>query len=203
MSTLKRRIAQLFWPIGLFIALVVGCQKDTEVSTNQGSDDQYIDVNGQNVKVLLSKDTKNDFYILNTSLETEGIVLPVGTRIKTVKDDPSSFNFTLLEGYEMIFRGTTVQSANATAGKVTCTCSKGTGCSPFIADLKQNTTGCLMGPGCDECSKKTSARIAAPGGVIDETILEAGVVNLKNEIGFITEREELDKIRSISKLILS
>jgi hypothetical protein len=194
-----RSLAQIAIALILIMVTIISCQKDTNVPIQ--NDDEYMDLGGEKVKVLLSKNTKNDSYVLNTSMTLEDkTILPKGTRFEKVPGDPSTFLYTLPEGYTLIGKsGARQQTMAATAGKVTCTCTSGSGCSPYIADFKQNTTGCLMGNGCDQCTKKTSARI----GVSEAEITESEIIDLNKGISFATEDAEIAKLPCSTALFLS
>ena len=187
---------------GLFAsgAFFVGCNRSPGEAAPGGVADKDI---------ILGGNTANKSVTLREPLPlAEGITLPIGTVLSKAEDDPYSFVYQLPKGYKLT--GRTVGTNNkpgtpvsTTYGSVTCSCTSGTGCSPYVASLGgQTTVGCNLGSRCTECTKKVSALVAPAGsgdGMVfpalgDKTeikteIVEADLVNFNLGISFVTNPE--------------
>lgn len=125
----------------LVVLATIDCQRQNEVNSHE---DQNIGIDPGNE--LYVDDVKVDSILLGPStthkqitlreefILRNGVTLPVGTVISKMEDDPYSLSYTVPEGYLI----TGVSQANGRvvatmAGSITCTCTKGSGCSPFIA----------------------------------------------------------------------
>ncbi|MCC5612831.1 hypothetical protein LC612_40645 [Nostoc sp. CHAB 5834] len=187
-------------PLLFFLAFVASCDTDKEVPAKQDDQSQYIDIGGQKAKIDLGPSTPNDFVVLGKeAFVDEQLILPKGTKIEKIKDDPYSFAYTLPQGYSITGKnGRIAAGVLATAGKVTCKCTKGSGCSPFVFSLQQITVGCLMNDQCTACTKIVSARVGAE----DVEITDSQLIDFTQDIHFVTEKSELAKSKCISSAIL-
>lgn len=177
-------------------AFFVSCNRSSEEASPGGVADKDI---------VLGSNTSNQSVTLREPLSlVEGITLPVGTILSKAEDDPYSFVYQLPEGYKLIGRtvgansklGTPVSTAY---GSVTCSCTSGTGCSPYVASLgSQTMVGCNLGSRCTECTKKVTALIAPVihvGGPALPSIKgkmeieEADIINFNLGISFVTNPE--------------
>ena len=182
----------------LLVTCVLSCARHS-ADQNLFPKDLKLDYGMSFDKLLIGVESTNSEIVLEKTLvlEDEGITLPIGTRISKAQDNPNTLNYALPEGYKLVG---TVSSAGArtipmavTAGSLTCTCTRGSGCSPFIASLGQKQVkGCSMNNGCTACSQSTNAII----GGTDVVMADQQVVNFNEEPHFITSKEELSQMAS-------
>ena len=179
-----------------FLGLVTSCNEDDKTVVTKQQETSYVEMDGKKVKIILGPNTQNNFIILNDNVVVkDDFVLPKGTRISKIKDDPYSFSFELPSDY--ILAGAT-KSIEIAQGNVTCKCTKGTGCSPFVSTISQQTIGCLMNDQCTACTKTVSARI----GVEQIEINNPQVVDLTKGVHFVTDKSELSDLKCINAEIL-
>ena len=183
--------------VGIF--LILACQK-SELASSSDFDEIFVTVNGQKMKVLLGEATKNTFVILENESRQSGLLLPIGTKIEKIIDDPNSFQYTLPEGYITIGKNVrTGQATYTTAGKITCSCSSGSGCSPYLAVLSGTTySGCTMSKMCSSCTQRNSRT-----GADNAEMIDSEVVNLNGEISFITESTDFSKIQAANSMFVA
>lgn len=81
--------------------------------------------------------------------------IPEGTTTQMMPN--GSMNFNVPEGYSVINHNGPKRGQLSAQGTVTCTCTKGSGdCSPASDG---SSVGCLIGAGCQTCSRKASASV--------------------------------------------
>lgn len=185
---------------GLFAsgAFFVGCNRSTGEAAPGGIADKDI---------ILGGNTANKSVTLREPLPlAEGITLPIGTVLSKAEDDPYSLVYQLPKGYKLVGRMTGVNNklgapVSTAYGSVTCSCTAGSGCDPYVAEIGKNTTiGCNLGARCSQCTKKVTALLAPPtttGGtgaalpsLKDKVeMAEAGIINFNLGISFVTNPE--------------
>ena len=185
----------------LLILFIVSCKKQTG-EENLAPSDLTLTYGTKFDKLLLGVESPNSQLNLtgDLKLESQGITLPIGTIIQKVQGDPSAFTYSLPNGYKVVGQNTNGKAGVAAGGSITCTCTEGKGCSPYVASLGKNQSiGCAMSGNCTKCTQVLSgARIGTP----DETISNAEIVNFNQEIHFITTKEELSSTVSPSHTLM-
>ncbi|MGA0559914.1 hypothetical protein ACO2Q8_24850 [Larkinella sp. VNQ87] len=154
-------------------------------------------------KLLLGQETTNDFIILTQALELpdDGLLLPKGTRIFKDKSDPEGgVLFTLPEGYKLV--GNDPSGARLLAGgKINCKCTKGSGCSPYIASLGNKVSkGCAMSDGCTTCLQTVSA---FEEGEQKVAMTDLDIVNFNDELHFVVTKEEFVQLKSPTTALMN
>lgn len=155
--------------------------------------------NNKETHFILGPDTKNTSVTLPEDFKLEGtdITFPKGTVLKRLENNPYTLAFELPEGVIMYDKaaktsftfptGPTLPGSGGTdfsgSGTVSCTCTAGSGCSPFIADLKQKTVGCVMGNQCSTCTKTVKTK----GVPIDSP----DIVDTRVDMEFISREEDM------------
>lgn len=197
-SSIMKKLFHAF--VLLLIGAIIYACKSGNIGTDLSNDDDiFMVVDGQRMRVLLSQDTKNESVILEKESYFGGLILPVGTKIEKIRDNPYALNYTLPEGYITIGKNArTQQSTYTTAGKITCTCTKGSGCSPYVATIFGTVyTGCAMSRTCSSCDQK-NARI----GQDEPEILDGEVIDMNKGISFITEDSDIKNVTSANSIFL-
>jgi hypothetical protein len=194
MSALSSVLIMVFFASAV---LFVSCNRSSEEAAPGGIADKNI---------LLGNNTSNKSITLDEPLNlAEGITLPKGTVLSQAEDDPYSLMYQLPKGYKLVGRtsgannklGTPVAT---TFGSVTCSCTSGSGCSPYVASLGgKPTIGCNLGASCSQCTKKVTALLAplpnSGGGIAlpsiknKSEIEEADIINFNVGISFVTNPE--------------
>lgn len=164
--------------IALFLTFV-SCQKNDELANAPE-------------KQLLGPDTDNTSLTLNEPLTLKsGMVLPSGTIISKIPDDPYSLQYELPDSYRVYDKSGRVAlpEVSTQRGKVTCTCTKGSGCSPYVASLEKKTIGCNMSSKCTSCDQKITNRVGT-------TIEVPELINLNLKTEIIADKDMLSKTTS-------
>lgn len=128
-----------------------------------------------------------------------GTLLPKGTVLTDAVDATGRpfIRFRLPEGYKLVSAAPSTGGEAvllADEGGITCTCTRGQGCSPFKAVGPQGTVvGCTMKETCTECTQKTNALVQKGG---KETIAdgEADILHLAAGVSFVLGPDELDSL---------
>ncbi|AQG77919.1 hypothetical protein [Spirosoma montaniterrae] len=153
-------------------------------------------------KLLLGVESPNNQFVLTQELRVEGygITLPVGTTLHKAENNPTTFTYDLPVGYKLIGQSADGKARVAAGGSITCTCTAGKGCSPYIAQLgSKESIGCAMSGNCTQCSmKRSGGRVEN----IDEILSEAEIVNFNQPIHFITTKQELSTTVSPSRTLM-
>jgi hypothetical protein len=191
------------WAVVLILSLsfgyVVSCKNDSETPTKQQDASQYLEIGGQQARINLGSSTSNNSYVLaQEAFVDDQLTLPKGTQVQKIDNDPHSFSFTLPKNYRLAGANARVSGISLAAGKVTCKCTQGSGCSPFVSTIQKTTIGCLMNDQCGACTKSVSARL----GVDDIVIKNSQVVDLSKDVHFVTEKSELSDLKCISTEVL-
>ncbi len=173
------------------------------VRCNRGEDELPMHLpQGVSAKdIIIGPNTANSAIELDDVLKLEdGTQLPAGTVISKDPNNPYSFNFELPEGYKVMGRDpASGRTAIGFAGALTCSCTSGTGCSPYVATIGgKKYSGCVMGSNCTSCQQKTSGTLSDPGGRKAVMLENAEIVNFNENITFLTSREELANTSSPS-----
>ncbi|MBD2702577.1 hypothetical protein IC229_18155 [Spirosoma sp. BT702] len=173
------------------------CRKEEKVITEE----QTVTIGGKKVdKILIGPDTPNQEITLTQELTLDnGLILPIGTVISRIENDPSSLRYRLPESYLVTGVSAGGRQLASSAGTITCSCTQGNGCTPFVAMSGKNLVeGCALGKYCSSCKTTRSAR----QGIIiegkDETWVEASgldIINIKEGIHFVIDRKELDSLK--------
>lgn len=171
-----------------FMAAVIffSCQKKEEVMNLQGEPSMEA--------VVLTEPL----------LLEDGSALPEGTTIQE-KQDPHGvayIHFQLPENYRFITEvaytdknsGRVELAGNVSLmGSVSCDCTEGTGCNPFVVEGEGGTaSGCTMSDGCTKCTQ-TKKAIAA--GFIAHT-LRAEIISLEEGVSIIVDEAELKSLKA-------
>jgi hypothetical protein len=196
-SGLSSLLLLTFFAVG---TLSVSCNRSTEETPPGGVAEKDI---------ILGSHTPNQSITLREPLTLpKGITLPAGTLLRKSEDDPYSLAYQLPQGYKLVGRATGSSGKpvvppgtplSTAYGSVTCSCTSGTGCSPYVASLGgQTTIGCNLGASCSQCTKKVTALVAPPaaGGAPSipsatgkQEIGEASIINFNLGISFVTNPE--------------
>ncbi|MBD2702034.1 hypothetical protein IC229_15395 [Spirosoma sp. BT702] len=181
----------------LFLVLLVGCNRPGNDQTLKPGD-QILNYGAKFDKLLLGEESKNDEITLTEELKigNQGLTLPIGTILRKIKDDPSSFSYTLPNGYKVIGQTTDGKARSAAGGSVTCTCTRGNGCSPYYATLGGKVSMGCAAKNCTACNMTTSG--SARIGVSEETFNTAEIINFNQPIHFVTSKAELSTLVSPS-----
>lgn len=187
----------------ILILLVFGCHK-------QGSDqnlvpsDLALNYGAKFDNLLLGIESSNTHLILERelSIENQGVTLPAKTVLQKVDGDPNTLTYALPAGYKVVGTSANGKARAAAGGSVTCNCTQGTGCSPYVATfMKNQSIGCAASGKCSKCNLTVtggSPRIGAS----DDTLNNIEIVNFNQETHFITTKEELSRTVSPSKTLM-
>jgi hypothetical protein len=110
--------------------------------------------------------------------------LPIGSKVVFDKAN-NTFNFTLNEDYLISGLDANGTLKVALSGSITCKCTKGSGCNPFIAN-GGDIVGCTV-TACSACSMTT--KVMSSGSEFE--LRRVTIVDKSEKIHFITEKEEL------------
>jgi hypothetical protein len=172
----------------LFVFAIVILFKSCNVKEGNPEPEILNDLQNNSNKVIL----KTPFYF------DDGSSLPIGTILKPAlsKTGIRYTAFILPKNYRLIgTTSSTLQNTNVMLedGGITCTCSKGSGCSPFTASGPNGTIeGCAIGSGCTECKATKSAIIA--GDIVD--FKSSDIIDLGIGISLVIDKAELKSLKS-------
>ncbi len=186
----------------LLIAIIVfGCsQKDKENSLIP--DDVVPNYGSKFDKILLGPDTSNDQVTLDNDIIIEGekITLPAGTILTKVKGNNNTLTYSLPDGYKIVGRDENGKARLMAGGSITCNCSVGKGCSPYVETLgNQSSMGCARTGNCTKCSMTYgNGRV----GVSEEVFSEVELINFNNPLHFVTDNKEFATLTSPNKILM-
>lgn len=148
-------VASLLLAVGIALT-VISCNRHDEPGTRLPNGVTADDI-------LLGPDTRNESITLAAPLALEdGLVLPEGTVVSKDAADPYALNYRLPEGHKVVTKSPGGRYNYEFSGKITCSCTAGTGCSPYVAKIGGSTaSGCVMSKTCTQCKQSTSS--TSPG----------------------------------------
>jgi hypothetical protein len=185
----------------LFVLFIFGCHHQTN-DQNLLPGDQVLTYGAKFDKLLLGVESSNSQLTLSQELklENQSITLPVGTVLQKVKDNPNTLTYTLPDGYKAIGQTSDGKAKIAAGGSVTCSCTQGRECSPYIASLGKNQSiGCAATGNCTKCNMSVNgARL----GATDEAFSTTEIINFNNPVHFVTSKAELATLISPSHTLM-
>lgn len=130
-----------------------------------------------------------------------GTLLPAGTVLSEAVDATGRqfIHFRLPDGYKLVSSDLAAEDGGEPtlddSGGITCTCQKGTGCSPFKASGPAGTVvGCSMSDRCTSCLQETVALSRAPTGLSLRHDRVADILHIAAGISFVVDPEELESL---------
>jgi hypothetical protein len=134
----------------------------------------------EEIEIKELTDAKKIAYIEESGIM--GVPFPEQSKAIKIQDDISEI--TLPDDVYFVAKITSGEKAGqvikATSAKVTCTCSKGTGCSPV---LHKGSYYCVMNSGCTVCSMSTSSSKTG------ESLQIVGVIDERTPVAFYAKKE--------------
>jgi len=154
--------------VSIAILIIFACNKGKETSATPSSKDSAV--------ILEQADTMEN-----------GLVLPAGSSLTIFASKPKTIYAVLPDGFALIGTTTGGQPLNIEVMDITCDCSSGSGCNPFI---NSRASGCVTFGGCSKCTQTTSTHAGRQQNTA-ETIGEGAVIDLSLGIRFITQSAEM------------
>lgn len=136
----------------------------------------------------------------------DGTTLPVGTVLSDAEDVTGRpfIHFTLPQGYSLVSVARGAPDAEIQSvpdaevvdqGSITCTCTTGSGCSPFKASgLGGTVVGCANTGSCGQCVQVVNAISPTAAGIVILGDRDTELLHLDAGISFVTSREEMDSL---------
>lgn len=185
----------------IVIFIVLGCNQK-EKNDSLKPDDEIPNYGVKFDKILLGVESANSQITLTTNLAIEGqrITLPPGTTLQKIEGNSNTLTYVLPDGYKIVGQNSNGKARLTASGSITCTCTVGKGCSPYVASLGSNTSmGCAKTGNCTKCNMSFgSTRI----GTTDEMLSNVEIINFNEPIHFVTTKEELKILISPSQTMM-
>ena len=166
-----------------FVAALAGCQ----------------DVHGPSPTDAKASVGRSAVLDANDTLPT-GLILPPGTVALEARDVDGTpvVHFTLPEGYVLVSSNGAEPAASFSDGTLTCKCTKGKGCSPFVASGPGGKVkGCTMSDTCTQCTGQVQPARVVGSSLHRLASTQVDILHLASGVRFITGPEGLDSVQCL------